>query len=188
MKPQRSTETDFKIGEMCTYTGKKFAPLNPDPDLIDIRDIAHALAYIGRYGGHAHKFISVADHSIRVTEKTSDENKLWALLHDASEAYLGDIPAPLKHSPEFSFYRDAEKNLMDAICDKFGLEKEEPKEIKYWDLVIRATEMRDLTSIPMNLIYNGDTPPLEEKFHPISSLGAETAFLSYATMLGIYDG
>lgn len=178
--------TDVVVGTMFTFTGKRFKPLEPDPDLICIEDIAHALSNISRYGGHCHRFFSVADHSIRVAERTSDKNEIWSLLHDAPEAYLGDIPAPLKQTGEFSFYNIAEKTLMDAICEKWNLPKEEPEEVKYWDLTIRATEMRDITSIPKEF-WNGNDiiKPLDERINPMSSDNAEIAFLTYAYSLGI---
>ena len=104
-----------------TYTGKKFFPLDPDPDQICIEDIAHALSNVCRYAGHSNRFYSVAQHSIMLAEEffSGWQYKFVALLHDASEAYLGDIPRPLKHHPDFAFYRDAEAVLQQMIFDKF---------------------------------------------------------------------
>jgi len=77
-----------------TYTGKHFHYLDPQPEEIDIIDIAHSLSLTCRYGGHCKQFYSVGDHSIRVAEIVPDELKLRALLHDAAEAYLtGLTPA-----------------------------------------------------------------------------------------------
>jgi hypothetical protein len=173
----------IKSGNMFTYSGRFFNPLEPDTDLIDIYDIANALSHIGRYGGHTRSFLSVAEHSIRVVDQTSRENGKWALLHDASEAYLGDIPAPLKYHEDFSFYREAERNLMKAICDKFDLDYEEPEEVKYFDMVVRATEMRDLTNIPIEF-YNGYTP-LTVRVRCFSPEEAYNIFIEYARMLRI---
>jgi hypothetical protein len=73
------------------------------------------------------------------------EHALWGLLHDASEAFLIDIPSPLKKCPEFAFYREAEATLMKVICEMYGLSSDEPPSVKLADKRILATEARDLT-------------------------------------------
>jgi hypothetical protein len=80
-----------------TYTGKQFHFLDPRPDEICIEDIAHALANTCRYGGHTARFYSVAEHSVYVSCYALPDHALYALLHDAAEAYLGDTPSPLKY-------------------------------------------------------------------------------------------
>lgn len=70
---------------------------------------------------------------------------LWGLLHDASEAYLVDVPSPLKRLPEFEAYRQAEARLMETICGVFGLSAQEPPSVKLADRRMLATEARDLT-------------------------------------------
>ncbi len=92
---------------------------------------------------------SVAEHSVRVSELLRDRGKsrevqLWGLLHDASEAYLVDIPSPLKWQPTFKSYREAERVLMQCICFRFGLPPEEPPEVRAADACLLATEARDL--------------------------------------------
>jgi hypothetical protein len=108
-----------------TRSGKKFYPLDPEPALIDINDIAHSLAMQCRFGGHSNEFYSVAQHSVMLSRTffrgTGARMRLLALLHDASEAYLSDVPRPLKQLPEFEFYREAERRLQDAINACFGL-------------------------------------------------------------------
>jgi uncharacterized protein len=81
---------------MQTYTGLAFWPLDPRPDEIRLVDIAHALSKLCRYGGQCLSFYSVAEHSLLVASKAPDHLKLVALMHDASEAYLLDIPRPIK--------------------------------------------------------------------------------------------
>ena len=81
---------------MQTFTGRLFDPFNPDPALIDLRDIAHALGNICRFGGHSRRYYSVAEHSILVASLVPEPLRLPALLHDAAEAYLGDIITPIK--------------------------------------------------------------------------------------------
>src|SRR5690349_19702773 len=104
---------------MQTFTGRRFYPLDPKVEDIDPTDIAHALSLICRYGGHVTRFYSVAEHCVLLSHAVSPENALWALLHDATEAYVGDMVRPLKqHMPA---YRDVEDRLMLVIADRFGL-------------------------------------------------------------------
>ncbi|MEA4981436.1 MAG: phosphohydrolase [Paludibacter sp.] len=106
-----------------TYTGKYIDVFNPDPDAISIQDIAHALSLTCRWAGHLKDFYSVAQHSVLVCEHVScfaPENKLQALLHDASEAYINDIPSPAKK--RLPDYKSLEDNLMLVIAHKFGFE------------------------------------------------------------------
>jgi hypothetical protein len=87
--------------EVETFSGQYLDVQNPDPDKINLEDIAHALGNICRYGGHSRTFYSVAEHSVFVCERVcrqgwSKNLQLAALHHDDAEAYLGDIPRPLK--------------------------------------------------------------------------------------------
>ena len=137
--------TERKGGWIATYTGKRFYPLDPRPEDIDINDIIHALSHMCRFAGHSTRFYSVAQHCVLVSLMCNNEDALWGLLHDASEAYLIDVPSPLKKCPEFDFYRAAERELMGTICDVFGLDRDEPPSVKSADKRILATEARDLT-------------------------------------------
>jgi hypothetical protein len=127
-----------------TYTGKQFFPLEPRAEDIDIIDIAHALSNLCRYGGHTAWHYSVAQHSIYVSEHCKPEHALWGLLHDASEAYLVDIPRPIKHHPSMIAYRTYEAQLERTIFEHYGLFGAPPAEIKTWDNVLLRTEQRDL--------------------------------------------
>lgn len=104
-----------------TFTGKCFDVLNATPEDICIEDIAHALSYTTRFGGHLNKFFSVAQHCLIVEEQCKEQDKLWGLLHDASEAYLSDVITPLKKSELFKSYVIIEKKLEKIIFEKFGL-------------------------------------------------------------------
>src|SRR4051812_6540197 len=84
---------------MQTISGKAFFPLDPRPADVDIQDIAHALAFQCRFGGHVKEFYSVAEHSVRVSLICAHEDAKWGLLHDATEAYLSDIVRPVKRDP-----------------------------------------------------------------------------------------
>ncbi len=107
---------------ITTVTGKHFYPLNPNPDDIDIKDIAHALSLICRANGHFIHFYSVAQHCIACATEAAErgyslEVILGCLLHDASEAYLCDVTRPVKkHIPQ---YLRAEENLQDVIWKHF---------------------------------------------------------------------
>lgn len=110
-----------------TFTGIEFYPLDPKPEEILIEDIAHALSMQCRYAGHVREFYSVAEHSVRVAEIVPPKYRLWGLLHDASEAYLIDLPRPVKRYSDIGrLYREAEDSLMIAICERFGLTWEDP--------------------------------------------------------------
>lgn len=120
-KIQSSTAIpEMKPGVIRTFSGKIFNVFDPDPDLICIEDIAHALSNLCRFGGHTYDFYSVAEHSYRVSAEVPDALKLQALLHDASEAYLVDMPSPIKYyMPQYCRLED---RLMSVIAGKFGFE------------------------------------------------------------------
>jgi len=100
-----------------------FHPLQPVVEEIHIKDIGRALAHICRYTGHVSGFYSVAEHSVIMatqTGLTTQDLKMWALLHDAPEAYISDLNQPLKQAlPE---YRDIENGIMAKVSKKFNLE------------------------------------------------------------------
>jgi hypothetical protein len=103
---------------MQTFTGKQFWPADPRAEEIDIRDIAHALSMQCRYAGHCLRFYSVAEHCVLLASAIP-EQKLWALLHDASEAYLVDVPRPVK--PSLPGYKELEDGIMFLVARQFGL-------------------------------------------------------------------
>lgn len=127
-----------------TYTGKKFFPLDPNPDDIDIEDIAHALSNQCRFTGHVNEFYSVAQHSVYVSEWCDPEDALWGLLHDATEAYLVDLASPMKRQPRFEAFRAAERRLERAIAKRFGLDPKLPKSVKEADKKLLVWEVRHL--------------------------------------------
>lgn len=106
---------------MQTYTGKQFFPFDPRVEDIDIVGIAHALAMTCRYGGHCKQFYSVAQHSVLVASKAAPHNALRALMHDAPEAYTGDLIRPIKKHPEMVVFEWVEENVEKVICAKFDL-------------------------------------------------------------------
>lgn len=127
---------------VSTYLGHRFYPLEPCIDDVDIEDIAHGLAYQCRFNGQTAAFYSVAQHSLLVAGIVPAELRLSALLHDAAEAYLGDIVKPLKLLvPQFSLI---EKQVAAIIGQRFGAFDLDHPLIKAADLILLATEKRDL--------------------------------------------
>lgn len=143
---------------METFTGKMFWPMDPRPEEIDIRDIAHALSNACRYAGHVQRFYSVAEHCVLMSRcfVTADDAK-WALLHDASEAYLVDVPRPVK--PYLPGYREAEKAVMLAVCRRFGLADLMPAAVHSADNRILCDERAQAMSAS-GLLWNLAGPPL----------------------------
>jgi hypothetical protein len=144
-------------GSITTFSGIRFWPLLPNPDDIRIEDIAHALSNQCRFAGHTRTFYSVAEHSVRVSLLCRPEDALWGLLHDASEAYLTDVLAPVKELPQFEAYRAAERSLQDTIAVRFGLPIEQPRSVTQADRAVLGIEIRDLLR-PLGLPQPGRPP------------------------------
>lgn len=157
-----------------TYTGKKFFPLNPRVEDIDILDIAHALSLMCRYGGHCSHFYSVGEHSVILSRVVPKEDALWALLHDATEAYLVDVPRPVKK--ELTNYREIEAGLEVAIAMKFGLGLPMPEAVKHADNSILTDEMHALMPNPPDR-WDNELPALGVWFPLWDPPHAEAAFL-----------
>lgn len=118
--------------------------LDPRPEDIDIEDIAHHLALLCRFGGACDRFYSVAEHSIAVSELCGPADARWGLLHDATEAYLGDVTRPLKHTPAMAPYRALEARFQAAIAARFDLPPEIPASVSRADNRMVAVEAHDL--------------------------------------------
>lgn len=114
----------------------------PDMDSIKIDDIAHALSNLCRFTGHTKNFYSVAQHSVLVSYLVPAKYALQGLLHDASEAYLGDVSSPLKHV--LQNYRLLECEMQATINRVFGLPAIFHESIEWADLCALKTEVRDL--------------------------------------------
>lgn len=124
-----------------TFSCKTFEYRDPKPDQIEIRDIAHALGNICRFAGHTKQFYSVAEHSILCSlreELDTPMQQFTALMHDAVEAYINDVPQPLKVM--LRDYQKFEENINAAIAEKFGFPAELTPEVKQVDLRMLATE------------------------------------------------
>lgn len=159
-----------------TFSGKRFTPTNPNYESIVIQDIAHALSMQCRFSGHVKKFYSVAQHCVLVSYLCDHKDALWGLMHDATEAYLVDVPRPLKHSGKFEAYIEFEKIMQTAICKRFGLIDLEPESVKIADKLILVTEARDLMS-PLREDWYWAITPLPLKIEPLAPSEAEILFL-----------
>lgn len=150
--------TDRRGDWMQTFSGRQFWPLDPRPDEVDILDIAHALANQCRYAGHCRRFYSVAEHCALLSRAVAPEHRLWALLHDAAEAYLVDLPRPVKR--HVVGYHMAEAAVMAAICLRFGLKPEMPDAVHDADYRILRDEMEQNMAAPPQRWPVQDEAPL----------------------------
>ncbi|MBF0309206.1 MAG: phosphohydrolase [Magnetococcales bacterium] len=121
-----------------TFSGRAFWPLQPRMEDIDIQDIAHSLAMLCRFNGHGRIFYSVAEHAILVSRLVSPPHAPWGLLHDASEAYLTDLPKPVKR--QLPDYTHCEERLQALIAKRFHLDWPLPTAVKHADMVALSTE------------------------------------------------
>ena len=140
---------------IMTYTGIHFTPTDPDPEGIDIVDIAHALSLLCRGNGHVKQFFSIGEHCIRCALEAeargySDRMILACLLHDGAEAYMSDVPRPYKQ--EMLQYQEWENRLLAMIYQKYlgsVLTEEEQKLVKQIDDDLLYFDLRDLLNEPM---------------------------------------
>lgn len=159
----RATEVAF--GSILTFTGRYVNPLTCDPEDIDIKDIAHALSMQCRYAGHISQFYSVAQHSVLVAMLCPLEKGLVGLLHDAEEAYLLDMPSPIKKNPIFDGYRAAGKRLRQVIFRAFAVPYElYDEKVKAIDDQVYRWERRSFWHQAADIV-------------PLSPPDAEAAFL-----------
>lgn len=122
------TGLHVKPGLISTFSGGYLDINDPDPEMFLIKDIAHQLSMQPRFGGKLRRFYSVAQHSVGCALDVPMEHKLAALLHDASEAYICDIPSPVKaYLPDYKIIED---RIMRAIAIKFGFQYPLSKEVK----------------------------------------------------------
>ena len=168
-----------------TFTGRAFYPLSPRAGDVCIEDIAHHLALQNRFSGATRCPYSVAEHSVHVMRLVESQGRrdlaLAALMHDAAEAYVVDVPSPIKHHESMLWYRDRELHVMLAICERFGIDNAHTIDpvVKHADLVLLATEARDLLG-PPPMEWGPMPEPLSWRIEPMSWRDAEAEFLYYA--------
>ena len=188
---------------IMTASGRPFWPLDPSVDDVAIEDIAHHLSNLCRFTGAVRSFYSVAQHSVlvarRLTESVAMNGGDWhtravaglyGLLHDASEAYLIDIPRPLKHAPDFAPYRRVETLVQGVVYEAFGLAAaDEPAMLKAIDRQMLRTEQRDLMPPPAFDERRDDVEPYGWRIVPQIPEIARSGFLStFRALIDVRDG
>jgi hypothetical protein len=159
-----------------TVSGRDVHLLNPSPDEIDIKDIAAGLSKMCRYNGQISEFYSVAQHSVYAAILAKPESRMHALLHDASEAYLGDVISPLK--PLLTNYEEIEKRMMSAIAKKFNFTFDDHEHVHKIDQRLLTTEVQQL--IPHhNLDWKLTAPAYQFKIEPLDWWRAELQFINF---------
>lgn len=176
---------------ITTYGGTRFMPTQPRAEDVHITDIAHALSLICRGNGHVKTFFSVGQHCIHCALEAearghSPRVMLACLLHDASEAYMSDVPRPFK--PYLTEYKDFEERLLSVIFEKYlgrALTEEEQVLVKTIDDDMLYYNMRDL----LNELPDGPEPEMRsvfsQAFQPFEEVEAEylALFHKYRSML-----
>lgn len=157
-----------------TYTGLAFDVLDPTPEMVSPDDLAHALAHVNRYTGHARWPLSVAEHSVMVmwamdtdteldTRHLSPEEqrtrRLYALLHDASEAYICDVPRPIK--PLLAGYAEMEARVMRTVLHRFECDptEDDVAAVRRADYRMLETERRQVMGPPPMPWSTSDVDP-----------------------------
>lgn len=190
--------SDLRSDWLITRSGVRFVIGAPTAEMVNVLDIAGALSRTCRFGGHTTHHYSVAQHSVLVAdivaEHTGPALVMHALLHDAAEAYIGDVIRPLKRLlPE---YKVIEARVEEAICDAFGLRPLTPLEhdvVKSADLIALATERRDFMPAAWALRESfrwaedeSAVKPLRARIVPLEAAEAESAFLKrYASLRAV---
>ncbi len=167
-----------------TYTGKQFWPLDPRPEEVCLEDIAHALSNLCRFGGHCLKFYSVAQHSIHVAQQSLP---IAGLLHDATEAYLIDVPRPIKRN--LTNYAEIENRLAVVIGERFNVDLLVlPQIVKEADERMLQTEKRDLLGpapAPWTVAQGISSEPYDFEITPWGPTLSKVEFLNYAHNIGL---
>ena len=173
-----------------TVSGRKVDVSNPDPATIDIEDIAWALSRMPRFSGHSIPYVpySVAQHCIQVARDLAPHGpriQIYGLLHDAAEAYINDLPSPVKHIPEiYAVIKKLEDNLMSTIYQSLKITpptEEEEQIVKIADKTQQAVEAYNFMysrGKDWNLPEVSFTK-LQEFKEPMSSIDSYHEFLSY---------
>lgn len=155
--------------------------LEPDPDLMDIEVIAGPLSRLCRFSGQTNKFYSVAQHSVLVANMLPHEFKLAGLMHDATEAFVADMPKPLKGL--LLGYNEVEERIWKALCKRYDLPLELPDIVHIADKIAVITEARELLNTNGWKNWYDGIEPLDIPIVPLLPHDAEHLFLQQYTAL-----
>lgn len=180
-RPVSATTRKVKGPTILLYSGSYFDFLDPASSEITIEDIAQGLSQICRFAAQCQRFYSVAEHCLHVSWLVPPEHAYAALMHDAAEAVVGDVSKPLKDLiPE---YRVIEKHVEAAIFARFGVPTPLPPCIKEADIVMLATEQREVMRNNDGWDYTRGRTPLDMRLPCWSPEEAKAHFLErYATL------
>ena len=182
------TPKSIRTGNVVTIPGTKVPPkvqlhsgttfdyANINSMRFDIEDIAHALSNMCRFNGHTKQFYSVAQHSVLVSDLVPEEHALAALLHDAAEAYCGDMVSPLKQL--LPVYQSIHNTIEQSLYESVGVQWPVHQCVKDADVKMLATEVRDLmTPHSRHWAFIKEQEPCEKPIHALPPLGAKELFL-----------
>jgi len=157
-------------------SGNYFDMLDPEGSAFTLDDIAHGLSNVCRFAGQSSRFYSVAQHSVLVSRIVPEEDALAGLMHDAAEAFIGDVSKPLKIMlPD---YQALERRVEAAVFSRFGLPASLPSSVKEADLAMLATEQHALMPDREGRSYAGGKTPLDIEIPPMGPREAKMRFLA----------
>lgn len=168
---------------ILTADGDYFDFLYPDPAVITLNVIARGLANTCRFAGQCPRFYSVAEHSVLVSRIVPPEFAVQGLLHDAAEAFIGDMPKPLKVMlPDYQRFEAIAESV---IFSKWGFSQLDPA-VKHADKVMLKTEQHQLMNNRHEWKYTADVEPVDMEIIGFLPEGAYDLFLDRAEELGIF--
>lgn len=154
---------DLHDGETIrTLSGIHFNIARPTATMMDINDIAHSLSFQMRFGGHLPVFYSVAQHCYHTSFKVPDEHKLAALMHDASEFIMLDMPRPIKR--QLTNYKEFEDRITAVMAAKYSFQFPFDPCIKKADIIMLETEYTNLVEGPMNKLFIPMSQPVAKQY------------------------
>lgn len=186
------TDIDARKAWIITYSGLKFYHLDPKPEMVSVEDIAHALSQLCRWTGHTRFHYSVAQHSVYASLICPPEIAFDLLMHDTSEAYLGDMNRPLKHfTAAGPAYCEIEEKVEKVIFEKFGLPYPMRPEVKKFDVQMLYAEKAQLMRVTKATAYEArkwgeDEVEANIKIEEITPRFAEEMF--FARFNELYKG
>lgn len=161
-----------------TFTGRRLYYDNLSVDGICILDIAHALSNICRFTGHTREFYSVAQHSVLVADNLDTlAEKRAGLLHDATEAYVNDLPSPLKACTDLGDYKNLENRIHTIIDEKYNVNDGMTPNIKRVDLEALFTEKRDVLANASDWGWGYEIQHFNERIVPLPPKEAKELFM-----------